>query len=108
IVVDDPFDVAMTVHDPRMAVGTVAFGVDAFVPVMMGRGAFLPIDRAGPRIFPRRLVEMPMNDQRIHAFNSPFIRYWWRWPIVKRRAPEKVAQSVTASRSDKKIGGGRP
>src|SRR5579875_560504 len=66
IVVDDAVNRAPVVEDPREGVGSIAFGINAFIPVMKGAGAILGIERSSPRILARRLIKMTMNDDRIH------------------------------------------
>src|SRR2546430_2331535 len=61
IVVDDLDDAALAVQDPGGGVGRVAFGGDPLVPVVIGRGRILQLDRLQPGILPRGLVEVAMN-----------------------------------------------
>src|SRR5579872_4969848 len=66
VVVDDTLDLALAIDDPCERVGAIAFGVDTLVPVMKRARAVLAIDRAGPRILARWLIEMTVNDYRGH------------------------------------------
>jgi hypothetical protein len=42
-------------------VRTIAFVMDAFIPIMVGMSARLPFNRIKIRVFPRRLIEMTVN-----------------------------------------------
>src|SRR5579871_5801280 len=66
VVVYDALDLALAVNDARVRVRAVALRVDALVPVMRRTRALFALDRSGPRIFARRLIEMAMNDDRGH------------------------------------------
>jgi hypothetical protein len=68
--VDDALRAPVLVHDPRPAIGPIAFGVDAFVPVVKRTGVVLAVDCAGPGIFARWLVEMSVYDERINKSYS--------------------------------------
>src|ERR1043166_2988844 len=61
--VDDPLDPSGAVADPGMGIRAIALAVDPLVPVMMRRGARLPVDAAGPRILAGRLIEMAVDDE---------------------------------------------
>ena len=61
IVVHDPDDLVLPVHDARGAVGGITFGGDAFVPVVVGGCRVLRLDGLEPGILARRLVEMAVN-----------------------------------------------
>src|SRR5919109_1522985 len=61
IVVDDLGYAALAVQDPGGGVGRIAFGSDPLVPVVIGIGRILKLDRLQPGILPRWLVEVAMN-----------------------------------------------
>ena len=61
VVVDDAHDLALAVGDARGAVGRVALRADALVPIVVGRGRLLHLDRLQPGVLARRLVEVAMH-----------------------------------------------
>ena len=61
VVVDDADDFVLAVGDAGGAVGGVALGGDAVVPVVIGRGGVLDFDGFEPGILARRLVEVAMH-----------------------------------------------
>jgi hypothetical protein len=61
VVVDDFCDAAFRVQNARGAVGRVAFRRDALVPIVIGSGGILQLDRLQPRILARRLIEVAVN-----------------------------------------------
>ena len=68
-------DLVLVVHDAGGAVGGVALGADALVPVVIGSGGVLRLDRFEPGILARRLVKMPMNADEAS------------WSVAMRTAP---------------------
>src|SRR5712692_6906026 len=66
--VDDVIDSAAPIHDASESIRTIALGMNPFVPVVIWMRAVFAIDRTGPGVFTRRLVEMGVNDDRAHAF----------------------------------------
>ncbi len=76
VVVDDLGHTTVLVEDTRPPVGPVALGGDAFVPVVERGGRRLHRDVFGPRVLPRRLVEVPVDDQphlthRARGYGTP-------------------------------------
>ena len=67
VIIYDALDLAAPIYDSRERVGPVAFGIDPLIPIVKRPRAILAIDRAGPRILPRRLIEMAVNYYRGHA-----------------------------------------
>ena len=61
VVVDDADDLVLAIDDARGAVGGVALGGDALVPVVVGRGGVLDLDGLEPGILARRLVEVAVH-----------------------------------------------
>ena len=61
VVVDDADDLVLEVGDAGGAVGGVALGGDAVVPVVIGRGGVLDLDGLEPGVFARRLVEVAVD-----------------------------------------------
>jgi hypothetical protein len=61
VVVDDADDLLALVEHAAGAVGGVALGGDALVPVMEGSGGVLGLDGFEPGIFARRLVEVAVD-----------------------------------------------
>ena len=61
VVVHDANDFVLAVGDARGAVGRVALGGDALVPVVLGRGGVLHLDGFEPGILARRLVEVAVH-----------------------------------------------
>ena len=61
VVVHDARDLVFCVDDARGAVGRVALGADALVPVVVGSGRVLSLDRLKPGILAWRLVKMAVN-----------------------------------------------
>ena len=61
VVVEDADDLVFDVLDARGAVGGVALGGDAVVPVVVGRGGVLDLDGFEPWIFAGRLVEVAVD-----------------------------------------------
>ena len=59
------------VQNPRGAVGRVAFRGDALVPIVVGSGGILKLDRFQPRILARWLIEVAVNAKIavfVHAY----------------------------------------
>ena len=54
-------EMTFAIEHPGHAVWTVAFGVNAFVPIVIRRGAHLALDFTCPGIFARRLIKMAVN-----------------------------------------------
>ncbi len=67
VVIDDLDDLAVAVFDARGAVGGVALGADAFVPVVVGGGRGLEFDGFEPGVFARRLVEVSVDGDKALA-----------------------------------------
>src|ERR1700693_5940477 len=63
VVVDDLCDPARLVEDPRGAVRQITLGGNALVPVVVGRGGILELDRFQPGVFTWRLVKVTMDTQ---------------------------------------------
>ncbi len=61
VVVHDADDLVLAIDDARGAVGRIAFRGDPFVPVVVGRGRILGLDRFEPGVFSRRLIKMAVN-----------------------------------------------
>ena len=61
VVVHDARDLVLVVDHARRAVGRVALRADALVPVVVGRGRVLRLDRLQPGILARRLVKVTVN-----------------------------------------------
>jgi hypothetical protein len=61
VVVHDARDLVLVIDDARRAVGGVALRADALVPVMVGRGSVLRLDRLQPGILARRLIKVTVN-----------------------------------------------
>src|SRR6185437_11321226 len=61
VIVDDPGDLVFVVDDAGGAVGGVALGADALVPVMIGSGGILRLHSFKPGVFAGRLVEVAVN-----------------------------------------------
>jgi hypothetical protein len=61
IVVHDADDLVLLVGDAGGAVGGVALGGDAVVPVVVGRGGVLDLYCFEPGVFAGRLVEVAVN-----------------------------------------------
>ena len=62
IIVDDIQDPPLAVVDPGHAVGAIALGGDAGIPVVVRGGAGLHFDLFDPGIFPGRLIKMAVDD----------------------------------------------
>src|ERR1051325_10074994 len=60
--VDDAGDPAACAGDPRRDDGAIALALDPLVPVVERRGARFPLHQLEPRLLPRRLVEMGVDD----------------------------------------------
>ena len=61
VVVHDADDLVLLVRDAGGAVGGVALGGDALVPVVVGRGGVLDFDGFEPGVFARGLVEVAVD-----------------------------------------------
>ncbi len=61
VVVDDADDLVFVVDDTGSAVGGVALGADALVPVVIGRSRVLSLDRLQPGVLAGRLIKVTMN-----------------------------------------------
>ena len=60
--------------DARSAVGRVALGADALVPVVVGRGGVLRLHGFQPRVLARRLVEVTVNaDKTLTGWHEDFL-----------------------------------
>jgi hypothetical protein len=76
IVIDDISDAIVTVQQAGEGIGRVAFGGDAFVPVVIRVGGVLELDGFEPCVFPGRLVEMAMDaDELTHEWE------WWKMDV---------------------------
>ena len=64
VVVDESTILPASSSIARRAVGRVALRADALVPVVVGSGGILDLDRFKPGILPRRLIEMAVNAQK--------------------------------------------
>ncbi len=64
VVVDDVCDAPLSALEPRRAVGAVALGGDALVPVVEGRGGVLRLDVLDPGVLARWLVEVAVKAHR--------------------------------------------
>ena len=73
VVLPDRDYFAVLSENPGRGVRRIAFGRDAFVPVVPRRGGILRFDSIEPWVFPGRLIEMPVNaDAGFHeCFSSP-------------------------------------
>jgi hypothetical protein len=63
IVAHDVHDASLVVEDPRGGIRGIAFGGHPLVPIVIGVGGVLDLERFQPGIFPRRLIEMAMDAQ---------------------------------------------
>src|SRR5437899_8670388 len=61
IIVDDFRNTAFGIEDARSAVREIALARYSFVPVVIGSGRILRLNRFQPRVFARRLIKMAMN-----------------------------------------------
>src|SRR5512132_2710554 len=61
VVVDELFPTSR-IKDSNGCIGLVAFGMNALVPIVKRLRARFRINYSRPGIFPRRLVEMSVND----------------------------------------------
>src|SRR5262249_21168248 len=61
VVVDNPRDAAARVQNACRRAWSVALSGDALVPVVIGIGRLLQFNGFQPRVFPWRLVEVPVN-----------------------------------------------
>ena len=52
--------------DDGKSIRSIAFDMDAFIPIMKRRGARFLFDNSSPRVFTRRLIEMAVDDQSRH------------------------------------------
>jgi hypothetical protein len=64
VVVHDADDLVLVVDNARGAVRRVAFRGNAFVPIVIGRSAFLLFHGFQPRILARRLVKVAVDTDR--------------------------------------------
>src|SRR2546423_10312655 len=65
-VVDDALDPREAVENSREGVGAITFVENSLVPVVKRTNAGVALDAPGPRVFARRLIEMPVNDDLGH------------------------------------------
>jgi hypothetical protein len=72
VVVHDPGNQVLVVHNARRAVGGVALRADALVPVVVGSGGVLSLHRFQPGVLARRLVEVTMNADETLACGHEF------------------------------------
>src|SRR6476659_167985 len=61
IIVHQLGDSSFCVPDSRHGVGSVAFGCNSLVPVVVWERRILDLDCLQPGAFPWRLIKMPMN-----------------------------------------------
>ena len=54
-------DFALLIQNAREGIGAIALVINAFIPVMKGRGAGLSLDRSKVGIFARGLIKMSVN-----------------------------------------------
>ena len=62
IIVDEAFRTRILIDDVNSAVRLIAFGMNAFVPVVKRMCAWFRIDYACPRVLAGRLIKMAVND----------------------------------------------
>jgi hypothetical protein len=75
VVVDDLLDPMLVIEHAGGTVGCVALGCDPLVPIMVGIGRVLKLDRLEPGVLSRWLVEMTMQtDVSLHQPSSCLIR----------------------------------
>ncbi len=79
VVVHDPRDLVFDVDYPGSAVGGVALGADALVPVVVGSSGVLGLDGFQPRILTRRLIKVTVNADKALAGGHE------HFPIAGRR-----------------------
>ena len=68
--VDDAADASIAAEDARRNDRAIAFLLDARVPVVVGRGGGFSLDLFQPRVFPRGLVEVTVDDNRSHNYGD--------------------------------------
>ena len=76
VVVHDADDLVLLVGDARGAVGGVALGGDALVPVVIGRGGVLDLDGLEPGVLARRLVEVAVDADVARGSGWESARLW--------------------------------
>ena len=64
IVVDDMLDAPLLVEDARRRIGCVAFRRNPGIPIVVGRSAWLQINRIEPRVFTGGLIKVPMHTDK--------------------------------------------
>src|SRR6266550_1371785 len=69
VIINCSLDYTFAVDDVCKCVWTIAFVMNAFVPIMIRRGAVLPFDLTGPGILAWRLIEVPVNYKSSHLGN---------------------------------------
>src|ERR1700722_10916717 len=70
VVVHDADDFVFFIRDAGGAVGSVALGGDAVVPVVVGSGGILYFDGLEPGVFARRLVEVAVYAYEARSFGA--------------------------------------
>jgi hypothetical protein len=60
-IVNDLYDLALSVKGAGAGIGMIALVMNALVPIVKGSRAILLLDLFNPRIFTRRLIEMPVE-----------------------------------------------
>ena len=101
VVVDDADDLVLAVGDARGAVGGVALGGDALVPVVVGRGGVLHFDGFEPGILAGRLVEVAVDadvmlrfDRGVGLAGSRHISFIIYWKRVKRLVAMQQTRNI--------------
>ncbi len=68
VVVDELYNPLLVVQQSRNCVRRVTLGGNPFVPIVVGIGGVLQLDRFKRRILPRRLIKMSVNTNVFHFF----------------------------------------
>ena len=79
VVVEDADDLVAGVGDARGAIGGVALGGDALVPVVVGGGGLLKLDGFEPGVFAGRLVEVAVDADKagVGGGGGGLVRHGW-------------------------------
>ena len=76
VVIHDLDDSLLAIEDARGSIRRVALGGDPLVPIVIGIGGVLNLDRLEPGILSRRLIKVPVDADEAIGHGFPRAPEW--------------------------------